>query len=65
MLALLMWSKNPGFNATEGASLDLRTWEWAGRFIIEAVSIGDETSINVIKTWRHILELLGSKDHVT
>lgn len=34
------------------------TWERTGRFITEAVSVGDKATINVIKPWRVVLDLL-------
>lgn len=58
LLALLTWSENCRLDVTEGATLDLRTWEGTGRFIIEAASIGDETANNVIKPSRLIVDLL-------
>lgn len=58
MLALLTWSKDCRLDVTEGATLDLRTWQGAGRFMIETASIGDETANNVIKPWRLIVGLL-------
>lgn len=52
LLASLTWFKNHRLDITEAATLDLRTWEWIGRFIIEATSIGDKASISVIEPWR-------------
>lgn len=54
MLALLTWSESHGLDMTGGVTLDLKTWEQAGRFIIEVASLGDETAINVIKPSRLI-----------
>lgn len=58
LLALLTWSEKHGLDVTERTTLDLKTWGWTGKFIIEAASIGNETAINVIKPWRLILDLL-------
>lgn len=52
LLTLLTLSKNHRLDITEAATLDLRTWEWIGRFIIEATSTGDKASISVIEPWR-------------
>lgn len=58
LLALLTWSKNHRLDTIEVAALDIKTWEWTGRFIIEAASIGDEAAINIINPWRLVLNLL-------
>lgn len=51
---MLTWSESHGLDMTGGVTLDLKTWEQAGRFIIEVASLGDETAINVIKPSRLI-----------
>lgn len=38
--------------------MDLKTWDQAGRHILAAAAIGNETAINVIKPWRLILDLI-------
>lgn len=43
---------------TEGAALDFKMWERAGRLIFQAASIGDEAASGVIKPWRLIMDLL-------
>lgn len=58
LLALLTWSKNHRLDTIEVAALDIKTWEWTGRFIIEAASIGDEAAINITNPWRLVLNLL-------
>lgn len=46
------------WDVSERATLNVKTWEQAGRHILSAASTGDETAINIIKTRRLIMDLL-------
>lgn len=39
----------------EGTSLDSSNWEQAGRNILAAASIGDDTAMDVKRPWKIIL----------
>lgn len=43
---------------TEQVTLDFKMWDWAGRLIFQAASLGDEAASGVIKPWRLIMDLL-------
>lgn len=63
LLPLLTWTKNQGLDTAKEPALDIKSWAWTGRFIIEATSKGNETkgdkaAIKVIKPWTLFLDLL-------
>lgn len=53
-----MWCKTHKLYTTESASLDFKMWDWAGRHVLQAASIGDEAAIGFIKPWRLTMDLL-------
>lgn len=58
LIPLLTWCKSHKLDVTEGASLDFRMWDWVGRLIFQAKSVGGETVISIIKPWGLIVDLL-------
>lgn len=55
LLALLTWCKSHELDMFEGTSLDSSNWEQAGRNILAAASIGDDTAMDVKRPWKIIL----------
>ncbi|XP_038002566.1 uncharacterized protein LOC119704909 [Motacilla alba alba] len=57
-LALITWCESHVLDVSEGAALDLKTWERAGRRILTAASTGDGSAIYVIKPLRLIMNII-------
>ncbi|TRZ11866.1 hypothetical protein HGM15179_015237 [Zosterops borbonicus] len=58
LVALILWYESHGLDVSEGDPLDVKTWEQAGQHILSVASTGQETTINNIKPWRLIMNLL-------
>lgn len=58
LVALILWYESHGLDVSEGASPDAKTWEQAGQHILSVASTGQETTINNVKPWRLIRNLL-------
>lgn len=58
LLAVITWCESHKLNVSEEATVDLKTWERAGQYILTAASSGNDSAINVIKPWRFVMDLL-------